>query len=219
MKKTFFAIAVFLTAFTGFAVAQCTFDDLFPLDWKKSAFEVDEQFQSDPRFKVSHDTIRASAFKHNQDYFRTVRNMNLKFYAYKSAAFHECFQSGDITLICIANDSGLYAYSYMINYPAEERDTYVNVLDSLKSMMKNKYVYSSNVKNTLNAGNLSGEGVSLYYNNEPVIHDNLTYVPMVIRVGNLAQLGENQGGDGIPNQAGEIKYYRLEILFKKPMPK
>jgi len=219
MKRLSTFIIVSIIVFAGTTNAQCTFEDLFPLKWSQSAYEVNEQFQSDKRFKTSHDTIRSSAFKHHQDYFRTVRNMNLSFYAYASAENHDCFKSGDVTLICIANDSGLYAYSYMVNYPIEEKETYHSVIDSLKKMMNNKFTYSSNIKNKLQAGALAGDGVSVYFDQQPIISTNLTYAPMAIRVGYLAKQPDSMGGNGIPNSAEEIQYYRIEILYKKQMPK
>ncbi len=216
MIKRFTAIIAFACSIPVVMNAQCTYEDLFPYSWGTSAFEVNEHFQSDPRFEIASDTIRASAFQHHQDYFRMVRNMNLSFYGYKSVNYHDCLKSGNITLVCIANDSGLVAYSYMIDYPAEERDNYNQVLDSLKSMMQGKFVYSSNVKNKLQAGNMSGDGISIYFDEQPIIPDNLKIAPMAIRVGSLSEAPE---GSEASNRAGPIKFYRLEILYKKSIQK
>jgi hypothetical protein len=42
---------------------------------------------------------------------------------------------------------------------------------------------------------------------------------MGLRYGFLANVPESDGSKTVINKAGTIEYYRIEILFKKPMPK
>lgn len=215
----YFIYTLVATCVLGSATAQCTFKDIFPYNWGTAALEMNEQVQNDPRFTVSSDTIRASAFQHHLDYFRTVRNMNLDFYGYSSENKHNCFMSDDVTFVFIANDSGLVAYSYMVNYPADAKETYDKVVDSLKTMIAGQFTYSSDVKNDLKAGYLTGKGVSTYFNSEPIVSHNLTYAPMALRYGFLAKVPEGDESGTVINKAGAIEYYRIEILYKKSMPK
>jgi hypothetical protein len=123
----------------------------------------------------------------------------------------------------IANDSGLVAYNYQVTYPASEKAAYFEVLDSLKAMMQKKFTYNSTVKNPTrsfdaNGKELTGEGVSVYYNNEPIVTSNLTYPQFVIRAGYLAKKPDPANNKTIVNQAENVEFYRLEILYKTAQP-
>jgi len=202
--------------------AQCTFESLFPLSWGTSKYTINEHFNSSPVFQRANDTIRGSVFEHGLDYLFTARNMDLYFYSYTNKVPHPCFKLGDIVLNCIANDSGVVAYNYQVTFPASRHAEYLAVVDSLRAMMQKKFTYTSSVKNTTKAtapdgSILTGEGVCFYFNNEPIIHTNLTYPQFVVRGGFLAKKPAPAGsGNVIMNQAEEIQYYRIEILYKRP---
>lgn len=219
MKKIVLTLAVgILTALQSYS--QCSFETLFPLPWGVSKYMINEKYNSNPVFKVGKDTITGSAFRHGLDYFFTARNMRLYFYSYNNAVPHPCFMSGNVTVNAIANDSGLVAYNYQVTFPADQRMAYAQAVDSLRKMMEKKYVYHSNVETKTEAldaaGNtLTGEGICVYYNDEPIINTNLTYPPFVIRAGYLAKSRTAQGSSGvILNQAENIAFYRIEILYK-----
>jgi alpha-glucosidase (family GH31 glycosyl hydrolase) len=98
------------------------------------------------------------------------------------------------------------------------------VIDSMKLMMQKKFTYNSTVKNPTksldaNGKELTGEGVSIYYNNEPIVSTNLTYPQFVVRAGYLARKPQPSDGKTLTNQAEDVEFYRLEILYKKTMPK
>jgi len=223
MKKIYLAALLLAFSWSG-SIAQCSFETLFPLTWGSSKYSINEYYQSSGLFETSTDTIRKSAFEHGLDYLFTARNMTLAFYSYKNKMDHPCFKSGHIVLNCIANDSGLVAYNFQVTYPVADHEAYLMVIDSLKAMMQKKFAYNSTVKNPTkafdaNGNELEGEGVSVYFNDEPIISSNLTYPQFVIRAGFLATKAPPSNGAMIPNQAEDIQYYRIEILYKKTMPK
>jgi hypothetical protein len=223
MKKTL--ILLVLTAFSTFSsVAQCSFESLFPLSWGSPRYSINEHFNTSPLFHPSKDSIRGSAFEHGLDYFFTARNMRLSFFSYENTGNHPCLNTGHVVLNCIANDSGLVAYNYQVTYPASEHAAYVATLDSLKAMMQKKFTYNSTVKTptkAIDANNspLAGYGVCVYFNDEPIVSTNLTYPQFVIRAGYLAKQPAASTNGSVSNQAEEIQYYRIEILYKKTMPK
>lgn len=205
--------------------AQCTFESLFPLKWLGGKHAITETYSTSPFFQKANDTIRGTAFETGLDYLFTARNMDLFFYAYRNKSPHPCFALGDVVLNCVANDSGLVAYNYQVTYPASRRTEFYAVVDSLQNMMKSKFTYNSSVKNTTKATGpggemLTGEGVCVYFNNEPVVTTNLTYPQFVIRAGYLAKKSTApKDSKVIINSAEEVEYYRLEILYKRPQPK
>jgi hypothetical protein len=223
MKKTLLALCGALP-FTGSLNAQCTFETLFPLKWGAPKYSINEYYQNSPVYQTSKDTIRGSAFEHGQNYFFMSRNMDLAFFSYQSMGSHPCFSTGNVVLNCVANDSGLVAYNYQVTFPASEKAAYFAVLDSMKAMMQKKFTYNSTVKNptksmSANGQALSGEGVSIYFNNEPVVSSNLTYPQFVIRAGYLGKKPEPSTNSTIVNQAEDVEFYRLEILYKMSLPK
>jgi hypothetical protein len=223
MKKILLAFCCAVLS-AGPINAQCTFESLFPLKWGASTFAFNEHFQNDSIFRTSEDTIRGSAFEHGQNYFFTARNMKLGVYSYQSFGMHPCFRSGKVIVNGVANDSGLVAYNYQVTYPAAEKAMYMAVLDSMKAMMSKKFGYNSTVKNPTKSmdaeGNLlTGEGVSVYYNNEPIISSNLTYPQFVIRAGYLGKKPAKSSDSTLMNQAEDVQYYLLEILYKFEYPK
>ncbi len=205
-------------AFQGYS--QCTFETLFPLKWGASRFLINEHYQSNPIYKVGGDTITGSIFLHGLDYFFTARNMRLYFYSYTNVQPHPCFKTGSITLNAIANDSGLVAYNYQVTFPASQKEAYLQMVDSLRKMMDKKFVYHSSVENhtesmDTSGAKLTGHGVCVYYNDEPIISSNLTYPPFVIRAGYLAKQPQtSEENKVVMNQAEQIAYYRVEILYK-----
>ena len=204
--------------------AQCTFETLFPLKWGAPRYSINEYYNSSRDFQTSKDSIRGSAFEHGLNYFFTARHLNLSFFSYQNTGTHPCFKSGNVVLNCIANDSGLVAYNYQVTFPASEHQAYLAVLDSMKAMMQKKFTYNSTVKTptkSLDANNqpLSGYGVCVYFNDEPIVSTNLTYPQFVIRAGYLAKQPAPASNGTIANQAEEIQFYRIEILYKMPSPK
>jgi hypothetical protein len=100
----------------------------------------------------------------------------------------------------------------------------MSVIDSMRVMMEKKFTYNSTVKNPTkaldaNGKELAGEGVSVYFNNEPIVHSNLTYPQFVIRAGYLGEKPATTDSKMIVNQAEDVEFYRLEILYKRPQPK
>jgi hypothetical protein len=203
----------------GISSAQCTFEALFPLPWGASKFAINEHYQTSPYYQTSKDTIRGTSFEHGLNYFFMARNMNLE-----SLGTHPCFKTGHVILNGIANDSGLVAYNFQVTFPATEKVAYFAVIDSMKAMMAKKFTYTSTVNTPTksfdaNGNVLTGEGVSVYFNNEPVVSNNLTYPQFVVRAGYLARKPEQNNSQHIVNQAENIEFYRLEILYKVAQPK
>ncbi len=203
--------------------AQCTFESLFPLGWGTGKFPINEKYSNDSIFRPGNDTITGSVFEHGLDYFFTVRHMDLYIFAYKNVMPHYCFKSGEIVLNCIAGDSGLVAYNYQVTYPATKRDEFLAVVDSLRGMMEKKFTYHASIKNTTRARDaqgieLTGEGTCVYFNDQPVIKSNLTYAQFVIRAGYLAKQPAKSESNMMMNQAEQIQFYRIEILYKRPQP-
>jgi len=223
MKK--FSLVLLISIISGFQLnAQCTFESLFPLKFDAGKYNIVEYYANNPVYTKGKDTLNASVFVTGLDYFYTKRNLDLGIYSYTNIAPHPCFKSGDIVLNCVASDSGLLAYNYQVTYAATSRDEFMSVVDSLRNMMKGKFVYHSMVDNKTTAVDtsgqpLSGEGACVYYNDQPIVPSNLTYPQMVIRAGYLSKKpGKSKDGVHV-NQAEEVQYYRIEILYKKIQPK
>jgi hypothetical protein len=224
MKK--FSLVLLLSLFAIFQInAQCTFESLFPIKWGGAKYAVNEYYNASPLFQKGNDTIRGSVFQHGLDYWFTGRNLNLTAYSYTNIAPHPCFMSGDIVVNCITSDSGLVAYNYQVTYPASRKNEFQTVIDSMRSMMKNQFTYTSAVDNKTAAMDasgieLTGEGVSVYFNDQPIVHTNLTYPQMVIRGGYLAKKPAKSSDPKVMiNQAEDVQYYRIEILYKRAQPK
>ncbi len=201
--------------------AQCTFEALFPLKWGTSKYSINENLMSNKLYTRGQDTIQGSVFQHGLNYLFTVRNMNLGFYTVNNVGTHPCFKTANVTLNLIANDSGLVAYVYQVTFPAEKRDEYMSVLDSMRVMMAKKFTYFSAVETKTMANEaggtvLTGEGISFYFNEEPILSSNLTYPQFVVRGGYLAKKPAGDESKVFTNQAEEIQYYRIEILYKMP---
>jgi len=199
--------------------AQCTFEALFPLKWGTSKYMINEHFITNKLYTRGPDSIQGSVFQHGLNYLFTVRNMNLNFFTFTNAATHPCFNAANVTLNIIANDSGLVAYAYQVIYPATMHKEYLGVLDSMRVMMTQKFTYFSTVENKTKAmdvsgSELTGNGVSYYFNDEPVLSQNLTYPQFVIRGGYLAKKPAGDNSKVFTNQAEEIQYYTIEILYK-----
>src|SRR4030095_10730774 len=222
MKKL--SLFLLVTLFTGIQLkAQCTFESLFPLDFGAGKHAIQDKYGANPIFTPGDDTIRGSVFQHGLNYIWTVRNYDLYIFSYVNVAHHPCFGSGDIVLNCIANDSGLVAYNYQVTYAASSKPEFMAVVDSLKKMMSQKFTYTSTVENKTKATDsagveLSGDGVSVYYNDHPVVANNLTYPQFVIRAGYLEKKPKSSQDGVLMNQASDIQYYRIEILFKRRQP-
>lgn len=223
MKKIVLLLALLASVWQS-GNAQCTFETLFPLQWGAPKYSINEYYQTSPLYQTSKDTIRGSAFEHGLNYLFTARNMDLYFFSYQAIGTHPCFKSGHVILNCIANDSGLVAYNFQVTFAATEKAAYMSVIDSMRVMMEKKFTYNSTVKNPTkaldaNGKELAGEGVSVYFNNEPIVHSNLTYPQFVIRAGYLGEKPATTDSKMIVNQAEDVEFYRLEILYKKPQPK
>ncbi len=201
--------------------AQCTFEALFPLKWGTSKYMINEHFMSNKSYTRGKDTVQGSVFLHGLNYLHTVRNMNLSFYTFTNVVSHPCFNAANVALNIIANDSGLVAYAYQVTYPATMHKEYLGVLDSMRTMMTKKFTYFNTVENKTRAldvsgSELTGEGVSYYFNDEPILSQNLTYPQYVIRGGYLAKKPAGENSKVFTNQAEEIQYYTIEILYKMP---
>jgi len=222
MKKQLIIILTALLVGTNLQ-AQCTFETLFPLEFGAGKHAIAEKYGNIPIFQAGQDTIRGSVFQHGLNYIYTVRNFDLYVFSYENVSPHPCFGSGDVVLNCIANDSGLVAYLFQVTYPASKRLEFLTVVDSLKNMMKQKFVYQSTVENKTKATDttgyeLTGDGVCVYFNDHPIVPNNLTYPQFVIRAGYLAKSPKPSENGVLMNQASEIQYYRIEILFKRRQP-
>lgn len=220
MKKLQLLVLALFLSLTSLQ-AQCTFESLFPLNWGTSRYMINEHFMSESLYKRGPDTIQASVFQHGLNYLFTARNMNLSFFSFNNVASHPCFNAANVTLNIVANDSGLVAYVYQVTYPATMHKEYLGVIDSMRTMMNKKFTYYSTVENKTQAmdvsgSTLTGEGVSYYFNSEPILSHNLTYPPYVIRGGYLAKKPGGEDSKVFTNQAEEIQYYRIEILYKMP---
>ena len=221
MKKQFIIILAGLLIGTQLK-AQCTFESLFPLDFGAGKHLIQNRYGANPIFIPAQDTIRGSVFDHGLDYFWTVRNFDIEIFSYTNVAHHPCFGSGDIVLNCIANDSGLVAYNYQVTYADTNKPEFMAVVDSLKKMMTKKFTYTGMVETKTSAidetgAELSGDGVSVYFNDQPVVSSNLTYPQFVIRAGYLEKKPKSSDNVYL-NQASKIQYYRIEIVFKRRQP-
>ena len=90
--------------------------------------------------------------------------------------------------------------------------------------MAKQFTYQSSVENKTVAldatGNkLEGDGVCVYFNDHPIVPTNLTYAQFVIRAGYLAKKpAATSDKKVLINQAEDVQYYRIEILYKRPQP-
>lgn len=215
MKKYILALLFFANQFTVYS--QCSFEELFPLRWGRSGFMINEYYQGRQAYLVDTAGIPASIFEHHQDYFKTARHLNLKFFVY-NAPYQPCFRTYNVKISAIASDSGLLAYRFIAEYPFDKQKDYFLVVDSLRKLMSSKYIYTKNFENLTNQGDsLKGEGNSFYYNNQPVNKENLTYPPAVIRAGYVGrQPVQNATKPGIAvNSATIIDKYVIEVLYKQ----